>query len=133
MALENNDSMGGISLANIFIQLYQTKIITKKRWYLKLIFHCLDISNVNVWLLYRRHCKQLQTPKNKQLSLRKFIARIETTWKMKDKDKEKRVDCPKRSLSPTTIVIKKLATPRPVDDVRFDGFCHMPKIRPKQK
>ena len=55
---------------------------------------------------------------------------------MKEKYEEKKVGCPKRSLSrlsSTTIVAKKLATPQPVDNVRFDGFCHWPRIRTKQK
>ena len=52
---------------------------------------------------------------------------------MKDKYEEKKVGCLKRSLSPTTTVAKKLATPQPANNVRFDGFCHWPKIRTKQK
>ena len=52
-----NASMGGVDLADMLIALYRTKIMTKKRWYLKIIFHIVDICKVNGWLLYRRHCK----------------------------------------------------------------------------
>ena len=43
IAKEYNKSMGGVDLADMLISLYCTPIKTK-RWYLKLIFHCVDIS-----------------------------------------------------------------------------------------
>ena len=67
----------GVDLADMLIELHRTKIITKMGWHVKLISgNCLDISKVNAWLLYRRYRKQLQTPKNEQLSLKKFIEQI---------------------------------------------------------
>ena len=53
-----NASMGGVDLADMLIASYDTKIMTKKPWYLKIIFHIVDICKVNGWLLYRRHYKQ---------------------------------------------------------------------------
>ena len=53
-----NASMGGVDLADMLIALYRTKIMTKKRRYLKIIFHIVDICKVSGWLLYRSHCKQ---------------------------------------------------------------------------
>ena len=70
------DSMGGVDLADMLIELYRTKISTKKRWYLKLIFHCLDIAKVNAWLLYRRNCLQLNFASRRCLSLGRFTAQI---------------------------------------------------------
>ena len=52
-----NSSMGGVDLADMLISLYRTKIITKKCWYLRIIFNIVDICKVSGWLLYRRHCK----------------------------------------------------------------------------
>jgi hypothetical protein len=46
-----NESMGGVDLADMLISLYRTKI-KSKRWYLKVLFHCVDIAKVNAWLLY---------------------------------------------------------------------------------
>ena len=43
---------------------------------LKTLFHCVDISQVNAWLLYRRHCNQLQILQKKQMSLLTFIRKI---------------------------------------------------------
>ena len=54
---EYNKSMGGVDLADTLIALYRTTI-KSKRWYLKVLFHCVDIAEVNAWLLYRRHCDQ---------------------------------------------------------------------------
>ena len=34
-----------------------------RRWYLKVIFHCIDMTKVNAWLLYRQHCEQLHVAK----------------------------------------------------------------------
>ena len=132
IVLEYNASMGGVDLADMLIELYRTRINTKKRWYLKLIFHCIDISKVNAWLLYRRHCTQLRVPKKKQMSLRSFISHIATALKLKDKDTEKKAGRPKRSLSPTTTIGRKPATAKPIADVRYDGFCHWPEIEEKR-
>ena len=72
---EYNKSMGGVDLSDMLISLYRTQVKTK-RWYIKVLFHCVDIAKVNAWLLYKRHCMQLETPKRKQKSLLKFISEI---------------------------------------------------------
>ena len=59
----------------MLISLYRTTIKCN-RWYLKVLFHCVDISKVNAWLLYRQHCTQLNVPKRSQLSLLKFTTAI---------------------------------------------------------
>ena len=60
-----NKSMGGIDLSDMLILPYRTKIKTK-RSYLKVLFHCVDIGKVDAWFLYRRHCNQLNVPKEKR-------------------------------------------------------------------
>ena len=50
-----NQSMGGADLSDMLITLYRVHIQTRKRWYLKIITHCLNICSVNTWLLYRRY------------------------------------------------------------------------------
>ena len=52
-----NKAMGGVDLADMLISLYRTNI-KSKRWYLKVIFHCIDIAKVNGWLLYCRFADQ---------------------------------------------------------------------------
>lgn len=65
---EYNESMGGVDLVDMLISVYRTNI-KAKRWYLKVLFHCLDIAKVNAWLLYRRHREQMNAPKKQELSL----------------------------------------------------------------
>ena len=57
-----NKSVGGVDLSDMLISLYRTPIKTK-RWYLKVLFHSIDIAKVNAWLIYRHHCKQLKVSK----------------------------------------------------------------------
>jgi len=49
---EYNKNMGGVDLSDMLISLYRTRIKARRR-YLKLLFHCVDITKVNEWLLYR--------------------------------------------------------------------------------
>ena len=72
---EYNKSMGGVDLADMLISLYRTAFKTK-RWYIKVIFHLVDIAKVNSWLVYRRHCDQLMIQKKSQLSLLQFTSAI---------------------------------------------------------
>ena len=39
--------MGGVGLADMLIALYRAKVMTKMHWYLKIIFHIVDICKVN--------------------------------------------------------------------------------------
>jgi len=43
---------------------------------MKIIFHLIDLSIVNGWLLYRRACSQLKVQKNEILSLLQFRVKI---------------------------------------------------------
>ena len=71
-----NRSMGGVDLANMLIELYSKKIMTKKHWYLKIIFHIADICKVNGWLLYCHHCKQNSIASKHQTSLLSFVTEV---------------------------------------------------------
>ena len=46
---------------------------------MKIIFHLIDLSVVNGWLLYRRDCSQFRLPKNEILSLLQFRVEIAET------------------------------------------------------
>ena len=47
----------------MLISLNRMKITVRKRWYLKITFHCIDIAKTNGWVLYRCNCDLLRTPK----------------------------------------------------------------------
>ncbi|CAF4509013.1 unnamed protein product, partial [Didymodactylos carnosus] len=66
-----NQHMGGVNLIAMLISLYRINIRSQK-YYLKIIFHLIDLSLVNAWLLYRRHCSQFKIPKKDIMSLLSF-------------------------------------------------------------
>ncbi|XP_057308224.1 piggyBac transposable element-derived protein 3-like [Hydractinia symbiolongicarpus] len=59
---EYNSAMEGVDLADMLIALYCSPYKIKC-WYLKVVFHRVDICKVNSWLLYRRYADQLKIPK----------------------------------------------------------------------
>ena len=123
---EYNSSMGGVDLADMLISLYGTTIISKKRWYLKIIFHCVDMCKINAWLLYRRHCDHQGTENKHQLRLLDFTAQISAGLRVAGKSTEKMVGRPrKRSLTPLSVG-RASSHPKPTDDIIRDGFHHWP-------
>ena len=59
---EYNEIMGGMDLNDLLISLYPMDIQTRKRWYLKIITHCVNFFKFNGWLLHRRCREQLRVP-----------------------------------------------------------------------
>ena len=110
------------------IDLYRTNIITRKRSYLKLIFHCIDIAKVNPWLLYLRHCQQKEVSKKLQMNLRTFTTKIASAFTLAGKDLKRTVGWPRCSISPKPPVGRNPAVPSPVADIRFDKVAHWPEI-----
>ena len=58
---------------NMLISLYCVDIRTRRRWYLKIVTHLVNIYNVNGWLLYRRCSEQLRVLKKNQNNLLRFM------------------------------------------------------------
>ena len=109
--------MGGVDLADMLIAFYRTNIITRKRWYLKLIFHCVDIAKVNAWLVYRRHCQQKEVSKKLPINLRTFTTQIASAFTLAGKDPRRIVGRPRRSISPKPPVGRNPTVPSPVADI----------------
>ena len=63
-----NQHMGGVDLIGMLGSLYRISSRSKK-YYTKIIFHLIDLSIVNGWLLYRCHCSQLNIQKTDVMSL----------------------------------------------------------------
>ena len=72
---EYNSAMGGVKLVDLLVDLYRAPMKTK-RWYIKVLVHCVDICKVNPWILYRRYATQLSIPKRKQLTLVHFTTKL---------------------------------------------------------
>ena len=85
-----NKNMGGVDLADQLIALYRISFRVRK-YYHKLLFHLLDMSVVNTWLLYRRDAKKLLLTINKQHSLLQFkISIVDSLLKVGKYDCKKR-------------------------------------------
>lgn len=72
---EYNIHMGGVDLADMLLELYRTDLRSRK-WYMRIVYYCLDVAVVNDWLLYRRHMQQRKVAKKSILPLRNFRANI---------------------------------------------------------
>ena len=72
MIRDYNQSMGGVDLSDMLMALYRVDIQTTKRSHLKIITHCLNICNVNAWLLYQRYIQQLNVRKSNQIMFLQF-------------------------------------------------------------
>lgn len=130
-----NKSMGGVDLVDMLIALYRCKIKTK-RWYLLLIFHCVDIAKVNAWLLYRRFCNQLNIPAKQQMPLLKFVSKLSDAL-IKAGKRSTNTVCngrpPKRrSVEAHPETSKRGRSPviaLPTKDSRYDECYHWPEYR----
>ena len=60
-----NTFMGGVDTLDAYLAYYRIQIRSKK-YYLRLVFHLLDLAVVNSWLLYRCDCDSLANTRQKQ-------------------------------------------------------------------
>ena len=125
--------MGGVDLSDMLNSLYRNQVKTK-RWYIKVLFHCVNIAKVNARLLYKRHCMQLETPK----SLLKFILEISHSLLHRNTIPTVKVGCPSKRMSTdnnTQPEHKKRATSnsQPDSDVRLDCVADWPEFRKEKR
>ena len=118
----------GLILADMLIALYRTNIITRKRWYHKITFHCVHIAKVNAWLLYQRHYQQKEVLMKLQINLRIFTTQTVSAFNLAGKDPKRTAGQPKCSISPKPLLGRNQAVPSPVADIRFDKVAHWPEI-----
>ena len=130
MVKEYNRSMGGVDLSDMRISLYQVDIQTRKRWYLKIIKNCVNICNVNAWLLYKRFSDELDVPKKEQRSLLHFTKEVADALLSAGKGPKEAAGKKRRSssISVCKSVGKKPMVANPVADVRFDEVHHWPEF-----
>lgn len=122
---EYNASMGGVDLNDMLVELYRINIKVR-RYYLRIIFHIIDVCIVNSWLLYRRHHKQLNLS-TKIIPLLNFKVEISHALLSSGQDKMKKRGRPSNDVPTYQPPTKKYKiAPRPTDDVRFDSVDHWP-------
>jgi len=125
MVREYNSFMGGIDLHDMLVEIYRTDIKCK-RYYMRIVFHIMDMCIVNSWLMYRRHCKQLNIPKYNSLLI--FKTEIAQGLLSSGKGKLKR-----SKLNLQTPPSRRKYTNKPVPDVRFDKYEHWPEYIQNKK
>ncbi|XP_065680710.1 piggyBac transposable element-derived protein 3-like [Hydra vulgaris] len=126
---EYNTGMGGVDLSDMLISLYRIPMKTK-RWYLRVLVHCMDICKINAWLLYRRHGNQLNISQRSQLNLLQFSSQIANAIIMKSKRVDRPIGRPIKKLSTNSDLTetrgRKVQVPTPQNDIRYDEFGHWP-------
>lgn len=128
-----NENMGGIDTMDMLISFYRINIRSKK-YYLKIIFHLIDLCIANGWLLYRRHCEQLRLPKNEIRSLLQFRTEIgEACLKYvipKDPAPRPRgrpaANSQSRQKKPLPTTTRAVRVQHPPVNIRSDGYHHWP-------
>ncbi|CAK8678001.1 unnamed protein product [Clavelina lepadiformis] len=119
---EYNQHMGGVGLCDMMLELYRTDIRSKK-WYMRIVYYCLDVAVLNAWLLYRRHLAQNNQPS--YLPLKDFRSSIASALTLAGKQKIKKRGRPSLN-DESTCSSKKTKKALPVTDVRYDGLHHWP-------
>lgn len=128
---EYNTFMGGIDLHDMLVELYRINMKCK-RYYLKIIFHLIDMCVVNSWLMYRRYCEQLKIHKYDPLIIFKNDVAHALLFSGKDKVKKRGRPTSNTKFSPSQKKYK--ISPRPNNDIRFDSYDHWPEsIKDKKR
>lgn len=128
-----NKHMGGVDLSDMLVALYRTDMGTK-RFYMRVFYYFLDVSVVNSWLLYRKHCSKLGLAKNRVKKLVQFRSEIaqvlllQTNYALLPR-RGRPTASPASSVSSSTSrtpVRRPRALPPPLDIVRQHGG-HLPE------
>ena len=127
MIHQYNMHMGGVDLCDMLMALYRIKLGTKK-WYIHIIYYCINVAIVNGWILYKRHCKQNGYTRKNIIQLLEFQTRIADSLL-----REKKVSRG-RPRSDTPVVKKKrCAVNAPAREICLDNVGHLPNFSEKQQ
>lgn len=134
-----NTYMGGVDLNDMLVALYRTKTRVK-RFYLKIVYHMLDICIVNAWMLYRRDCVACKIANFKKLivfrsEIGHSLLKCYSIIRKRGRPSSSREPTPTISRENTpTPTRKRPVVARPIYDVRYDENGHWPvHIEPKQR
>ena len=127
---EYNQHMGGVDLCDMMVELYRTDI-RSRRWYLRIVYYCLDVAVQNAWVLYRRHVGQHK--QSNYMPLKEFRSNIASALTTAGKIMPQKRGRPsiddKASCPPKD---KRSRVALPVADVRYDSLAHWPQFSQKR-
>ena len=128
---KNNKNMGGVDLHDQHMSYYMMRFKCKK-YYIRLIFHLIDMAVVNSWKLLRRTENIMKIEYSKQTSLREFKLKQSDSLLMSNKDIMKKKGHPsENSLEREFVKKKKMGNATksiPEQDIRKDGVRHWPSF-----
>ena len=125
-----NKSMGGVDLADQLISLYKIPLRSKK-YYMRLVFHMIDMVIVNAWLLYRRDASSLNLQRKDILPLASFKLLLSFDLMRAGKTVGKKRGRPSSTSEP--VKPPKKGCHRPSVAIQKDGVGHIPKISEKRQ
>ena len=120
--------MGGVDLHDQMMSYYRMAFKSRK-YFLRLIFHMIDMCVVNCWLLYRRSQDSMNIKRHQQDFLSEFKQRLSTSLMSKGKNPMKKRGRPSHSNVEQQHARKKNSghATKPLMDVRTDGIGHFPQ------
>ena len=125
-----NRYMGGVNLWDMLMVLYRVNVGTKK-WYFHIIYYCINIAILNVWLIYKRHCQQKNLSRSNIMQLLEFQTRIANSLLQ---EKKAIVGRPKSNvILQLSKKRKSAAAGTPADEIRCDNIDHLPEFAEKQQ
>lgn len=127
MIREYNRHMGGVDMADGLIGRYRIRVKTRK-YTNRLVYHFLDLTMVNSYVLFKRVHKADQSSELYELpNFRAAVAKVMCTYKAPTD--------PRPPGRPRMITTKKPPIPKraylPSPDTRYDGMDHFPEILPR--
>lgn len=111
--------MGLVDLHNMLVELYRVDF-RSKRYYIRIIFHILDMWVVNARLLYRQDCTLMKEKYKALIDLK-----VEIAFSLNESGSGKIVKGGRPSTSPVVTKKRNRGT-RPMDSVRLDLQEHWP-------
>ena len=130
-----NKHMGGVDLHDQMMAYYRMAFRSRK-YYLRLVFHMIDMCVINNWLLYRRSLDKINFKRHQQNSLSEFKLRPSTSLILSGKNLIKKQGGPFFFSVDQEYFQKKhcghATKPLPEQDVRTDGIGHLPEVADKR-
>lgn len=125
-----NKSMGGVDLLDSLTAPYLTKLRSKK-WYHMIVFHMMDFTLINAWLLYRRDCRDCSIPQREVQSLLQFKSEVASCLLYGAEDENGKN--PPNMLRKTWLGRGAVTSaPVPPAAVRWDNTDHWPAVMNKK-
>uniref|UniRef100_A0A6P7HIX9 PiggyBac transposable element-derived protein 3-like n=1 Tax=Diabrotica virgifera virgifera TaxID=50390 RepID=A0A6P7HIX9_DIAVI len=122
--------MDGVDKLDFLLSLYRSYVRSKK-WTVRMITHAIDLALVNLWLEYRTQAVLLGVKKKEILDLLAF--RQEVAENLICSRRAPKRGRPSKSFEDPGPSKKKKTEIRPLRDLRFDGYHHLPQYDDKKK